>query len=132
MGVCHAYSITPSGIYVPPESPIKEPQDLAGVEVGVSYHSGSHFSSLQGLESFLHPDQIKLQFIGQLMHRVAALLDRKVDAANAFGAGGYIVEQRGFRKIVDTTFMEGFLFPDDADVEDVERYFRPAQRPTRG
>src|SRR5262245_15676728 len=39
----HAYSITPSAILVPPESPIKKPGDLAGVEVGVGYHSGSYF-----------------------------------------------------------------------------------------
>jgi len=31
----HAYSITPSGIYVPPESSIRKAKDLAGVEVGV-------------------------------------------------------------------------------------------------
>src|SRR5205814_5409671 len=34
----HAYSVAPSGIYVAPESPIKKPSDLAGVEVGVSFH----------------------------------------------------------------------------------------------
>src|SRR6266567_5231345 len=43
----HAYSVTPAGIYVPPESSIRTPEDLANVEVGVSYHSGSHFSTLQ-------------------------------------------------------------------------------------
>src|SRR5947209_4700442 len=36
-----AYSIGLAGIYVPPESPIRGPEDLAGVEVGVGYHSGS-------------------------------------------------------------------------------------------
>jgi len=82
----HAYSLAPSGIYVAPESPIRKPADLAGIEVGASYHSGSHFSTLQGLESFLQPDQIKLSFIGQLMDREAALLDRKIKAANVFGA----------------------------------------------
>src|SRR5437870_4236732 len=45
----HAYSVSNSGIYVPPESPIRQPTDLADVAVGVSHHSGSHFSTLQGL-----------------------------------------------------------------------------------
>ena len=31
----HAYSVTPSGIWVAPESPIQRPEDLAGVEVAV-------------------------------------------------------------------------------------------------
>ena len=46
----HAYSVTPSGIYVPPESPIRKPSELANVEIAVGYHSGSHFSALQALE----------------------------------------------------------------------------------
>lgn len=127
----HAYSLTPSGIYVAPESPIRTPEDLADVEVGVSYHSGSHFSTLQGLQSFLDPSRIKVKFIGQLMDRVAAFLDRKTAAAGVFGVGSYMVEQQGFCKIVDTTFMEGFLFSQDVDVVDVERYFRALRRAQR-
>jgi NitT/TauT family transport system substrate-binding protein len=127
----HAYSVANSGIYVPPESPIRAPEDLASLEVGVSRHSGSHFSTLQGLEVFLDRDRIKLRFIGQLMDRVAALLDRKIEAANAFSAPAYLLDQQGFRKIVDTTFVEGFLFPEEADLADVERYFRALRRAQR-
>ena len=43
----HAYSVTPSAIWVPPDSSIQEPEDLANVPVGVGYHSGSHFSALR-------------------------------------------------------------------------------------
>lgn len=127
----NAYSISPSGIYVAPESSIRTPQDLADLEVGASYHSGSHFSTLQALESYLPREAIKLKFIGQLMDRVAALLDRKIEAANVFSAPTYLVEQHGFRKVLDTTFMEGFLIPGDADREDVDRYFRALQRAQR-
>ena len=126
-----AYSVSPSGIYVASESAIRRPEDLANVAVGVSYHSGSHFSTLQGLESFLPRESIRLSFIGQLMDRVAALVDGKIEAANTFGAPTYLLEQQGFRKVVDTTFMEGFLVPDDADRADVERYFRALQRAQR-
>lgn len=45
----HAYSMTPSGIWVAPESPIHKPEDLEDVEVAVGFHSGSHFSALQAL-----------------------------------------------------------------------------------
>src|SRR5436305_5049142 len=51
----HAYSVTPAAIVVPPESTLQHPGDLANVGVGVGYHSGSHFSGLQALQSFLRP-----------------------------------------------------------------------------
>ena len=127
----HAYSVTPSAIVVPPESPIKKPRDLANVEVGVGYHSGSYFSAIQALEKVLKPDEIKLSYIGQPQDRLAALLDRKVQAANLFGAPLYLVEQQGCRRILDTTFMIGFLMHKDADVEDVRRYFNALQRAQR-
>ena len=41
-----------------------------------------------------------------------------------FGAQYYLLEQAGFRKLVDTTFIMGFLVGDDSDQEDLERYFR--------
>ena len=127
----HAYSITPSAIVVPPESSIRQPRDLANIEVGVGYHSGSYFSAIQALEKVLKADEIKLGYIGQPQDRLAAVLDRKVAAANLFGATLYIAEQQGFRKVLDTTFMIGFLLHKDADVEDVKRYFNALQRAQR-
>jgi NitT/TauT family transport system substrate-binding protein len=128
----HAYSVTPSGIYVAPESKIRRPEELVGTKVGVGYHSGSHFSALQALEAFLSLDQIDLAFIGRPNDRVAQLLDRKIDAANVFGMQTYILEQQGFRKVVDTTFMIGFLITgQETDIEDVEKYFRALQRAQR-
>jgi len=47
-----AYSICPSGIFVAPESGYQRPEDLANVPVGVGYHSGSHYSAIEGLEQY--------------------------------------------------------------------------------
>ncbi|HKY08916.1 MAG TPA: hypothetical protein VJQ55_11770 [Candidatus Binatia bacterium] len=127
----HAYSVTPSAIVVAPESSVKKPRDLAGVEVGVGYHSGSYFSAIQALEKVLKPDEIKLAYIGQPQDRLAALLNRKVKAANMFGAPLYLAEQQGFRKILDTTFMIGFLLHNDANVDDIDRYFKALRRAQR-
>jgi NitT/TauT family transport system substrate-binding protein len=127
----HAYSVTPAGIYVPPESLIRTPDELRDVEVGVGYHSGSHFSALQALEQILPRDAIKLRFIGLPLDRLRLMLERQVAAANLFGAQRYILEQQGFRKVVDTTFMIGFLINGDAQIEDVEKYFRALQRAQR-
>jgi len=128
----HAYSVTPSGIYVAADSSIRKPEDLVGRSVGVGYHSGSHFSALQALEAFLEPEQMALKFIGSPNDRVAQLLDRRIEAANVFGLQSYIVEQQGFRKIVDTSFMIGFLISGEAvELADIEKYFRALRRAQR-
>ena len=126
-----AYSITPSAIFVPPESEIEKPEDLADVAIEVGYHSGSHYSTLQVLLRFLDRDRIVLNFGGVLWDRLELLAERKAAAGNAFGAPYYLLEQLGFRKIVDTTFMIGALVTNDADPKDVARYFRALRRAQR-
>jgi NitT/TauT family transport system substrate-binding protein len=99
--------------------------------VAVGYRSGSHFSALQALEKCLPPAEINLHFVGRPMQRLALLLNRKVAAANVFGIPLYVLEQQGFRKVVDTTFMIGFLVSMEAQEGDVHRYFRALQRAQR-
>jgi len=53
-----AYSVAPAAVFVPPESEIKEPAQLAGVPVSVGYQSGSHYSTIQALEPYLRLDQL--------------------------------------------------------------------------
>jgi ABC-type nitrate/sulfonate/bicarbonate transport system substrate-binding protein len=124
----HAYSLSPAGIFVAPESDITTPEDLAGVEVGVGYHSGSHYSALQAVEQFLTRDQINLKFIGRPNDRIRLLLSRQIPAVNVFSTQYYLAEQQGFRKIVDTSFMMGFLLTNDANMDDTEMYFRALRR----
>ncbi|HET6316764.1 MAG TPA: hypothetical protein VFG86_09915 [Chloroflexota bacterium] len=127
----HAYSMCVSGIMVAPESHIRTPDDLAKTEIGVGYQSGSHYSAIQALELFLSRDEIKLNFVGLPNDRVRLMLERKLPAANVFGAQYYLLEQLGFVKVVDTTFMMGFLISGDTATSDLEKYFqalRNAQR----
>jgi NitT/TauT family transport system substrate-binding protein len=119
-----AYSVCDAAILVPGDSTIVAPQDLAGVEVAVGYHSGSHYSALQALEVFLAPQDIALKFVGTSWSRVDAAVARKIDAVNVWGPQLYLLEQKGFRRIVSTNFMMAFMFPADANSEDVERYMR--------
>src|SRR5581483_5730954 len=51
--ITSAYSVAPCAVVVPPESPVRKPEDLAGVPIGVGYHSGSHFATLQALDGVL-------------------------------------------------------------------------------
>jgi NitT/TauT family transport system substrate-binding protein len=126
-----AYSVCNSGIFVAPESRYQAPVDLADVKVGVGYHSGSHYSAIQGLEPFLDRSQIALDFVGLPYDRVRLMRDRRIEAANVFGAQYYLLEQWGFRKLVDTTFMIGFMIGAGTDAGDVEKYFTALRRAQR-
>jgi NitT/TauT family transport system substrate-binding protein len=127
--VTTAYSVAPCAIVVPPESPIHRPEDLAGVAIGVGYHSGSHFATLQALESVLAPDEVKLSFQGPPNERLDALLERQVQAATVWGVPLYIAEAHGFRKVADATFMIGFLVTGlDVSKADIEKYLAALRR----
>ncbi len=94
----------------------------------MGFHSGSHYSAIQGLEPFLERDQIALHFAGRPNDRLRGMLGGRIHAANVWGGQYYLLEQLGFRKLVDTTFVMGFLVSPEAEVEDVERYFRALLR----
>jgi len=127
--VTTAYSVAPCAIVVPPESPIRRAEDLAGVAIGVGYHSGSHFATLQALEAVLPADQVKLTFQGPPNERLDALLEREVLAATTWGVPLYIAESFGFRKVLDATFMIGFLVTgSDVSRADVDKYLAALRR----
>jgi hypothetical protein len=124
-----AYSVSPSAIFVAPDSPIKTPKDLAGVPISVGYQSGSHYSTIQALERYLPTDEIKLSFSdGMLFSRLELLIDGKIPAAGLFSGPYYFLEQLGFRKIIDTTFMMASMVQGDTSAEDVKKYFAALRR----
>jgi hypothetical protein len=127
--VTSAYSVAPCAIVVPPDSQVRRPEDLAGVAVGVGYHSGSHFAALQALESVLPADDINLSFQGPPNERLDAALERQVPASVMWGVPLYIAEAFGFRKVIDATFMIGFLVTGkDVSKADVEAYLAALRR----
>lgn len=127
-----AYSVSPSGIFVPADSPIKSPGDLAGVPVSVGFQSGSHYSTIQVLEQYMPNDQINLNFSdGMLFGRMEKLIEGEVQAAALFSGPYYFAEQLGFRKIIDSTFMIAGSINHDADPEDVQKYYRALRRAQR-
>jgi ABC-type nitrate/sulfonate/bicarbonate transport system substrate-binding protein len=126
-----AYSVAPGGIYVAADSPVRKPEDLAEIEIAVGYHSGSHFSTLQALEPVFDPSRARLRFTGEPMDRLEQMLDGGLQAANVFGPPAYVLEQNGFRKVLDTTFVVAFLVSADAEPVDVERYISALLRAQR-
>src|SRR5262249_51841293 len=127
--VTAAYSVAPCAIMVPPDSPVRRPEDLAGVPVGVGYHSGSHFAALQALESALPADQISLSFQGPPNERVDARLERQVPAGTMWGVPLYVAEAFGFRKVLDASFMIGFLVSGTGvSKADIDKYLAALRR----
>lgn len=122
------YSVAPGAIMVPPESPITRPEQLAGVDVYVGYHSGSHYATIQSLEEYLPAGDIKLRFGGLPDERVDAMIARTAPAANVFGMQRYVLEQLGFRVIADTTFMIAGMVAKGADLDDVRKYYAALRR----
>ncbi len=126
------YSVSPAGIFVPPNSPVKSPEDLAGVPISVGYQSGSHYSTIQALEQYMPIDKINLSYVeGMLFNRMELLIDGKAPACALFSGPYYFAEQLGFRKIIDTTFMISTMLTGNPDMEDVRKFFRALKRAQR-
>ena len=126
------YSVSPAGIFVPADSKIKTPADLAGVAVSVGYQSGSHYATVQALEQFLTPDQINLVYSdGMLFARMEKLFDGSAQAVNLFSGPYYFAEQLGFRKVLDTTFMIATMIHGNPDPEDLRKFFKALRRAQR-
>ena len=123
-----SYVVTPGGVMVPPDSAIQRPADLANREIAVGYHSGSHFTTIQALEPVLGSDQIKLKFVGMPWARVDVGIRGEVPATSVWGLTFQVLEQLGFRKVADTSFMIGFMFPFGVDPADVEKYMNGLRR----
>ena len=116
-------------MFVPADSPIKSPEDLAGVPIAVGYQSGSHYSTVQALEQYMPSERINLNFAdGMLFGRMDKLIEGKSGACALFGGPYYFAEQLGFRKIIDTTFMIASMINGDPDAEDLRKFFRALKR----
>jgi len=126
------YSVSPAGIFVPPDSAVKTPADLAGVPISVGYQSGSHYATVQALEPYLKAEEINLDFAnGMLFARMKQLIDGKAPAVSLFSGPYYFVEQLGFRKVIDTTFMIATMIHGNPDPDDLRKFFRALRKAQR-
>jgi hypothetical protein len=126
------YSVSPCGVFVPADSKIKAPQDLAGVPISVGFQSGSHYATIQALEQYMPADKINLNFgDGMLFKRLDNLLEGKSPASTLFSGPYYLAEQLGFRKVIDCTFMIAMMIHGDPDPEDLKKFFRALKRAQR-
>src|SRR5690606_37004616 len=91
------------GIVALPDSGITHPQDLRNRTVGVNFHRGSHYITIQMLEGFLEDDEIKVVHIGG--NRWEALLNREVDAVTLMEPWLTIAEKNGALKIAEAHYV---------------------------
>jgi hypothetical protein len=123
------YSVAPAGLFVPADSPITAPEQLAGVPISVGFQSGSHYSAIQALEQYMPIGDITLSFAdGLLFRRMEKLIDGEVPAVSLFSGPYYFAEQLGFRKVIDTTFMMASMITGEPVLDDVRRYFGALRR----
>ena len=126
-----AYSVMPAGIYVRPGIKIGGLGDLAGREIVAGRHSGSHFSAVHALQAYIPSDAIKLKFVAGRSQRLEYFLEQDGDVGSMYGQESYVLEQQGFQKVLDTSFMVNFMIVGTPASGDVEKYFealRQAQR----
>ena len=119
-----SYSVTPAGIFVRAESPYMKLADLANVEIDVGFQSGSHYATIQAMETAVDRQQVKLRFSGPPYDRLERLIAGRAEASTIFGAPLYIAEQLGFRKLADVSFMIIGLVPDAVDAANVAKYYQ--------
>ena len=68
---------------------------------------------------------------GMLFRRLELLIEGKSRAAALFSGPYYLVEQLGFRKIIDTTFMIASMINGSPEPEDIRRFFRALKQAQR-
>jgi len=117
------YSVSPCAILVPQSSPITTAEQLADVDIHVGYQSGSHYTTIQALEPIIPTQNIKLVFGGTPADRVDQMLDGVAPAVTVFGPQLYMLEQLGFRRILDCTFMIAAMIPTDVSIAQVQAYY---------
>ncbi len=111
-----AYSVSPSGIFVPPDSPIRIRPTLRACRSRWATSPAATTPPSRRWSNTCRPPDIQLSFAeGMLFHRMGQLIDRRVPAAALFSGPYYFAEQLGFRKIIDTTFVIATLITGDPD-----------------
>lgn len=109
-------SVASQAIIVRPDSPINIPQDLANVTIGVNYHHGSHYLTIQTLEGFVPKDQIKVVGI-QSGSRLLALRDGVVDAVAVMEPWITVASKLGYKIIAEAHYIGSEIAGPDLDPE---------------
>ena len=104
-----AYSVAPCAIIVPPESPVRRPEDLAGVPVGVGLSLRQPLRHAAGAGGRAPAGADHAHLPGSAQRAAGRAAGPAGPGGHDVGVPLYIAEAFGFRKVLDATFMIGFL-----------------------
>ena len=136
VGVAVVPHVSPQSSMAPPQrshaggNSWPYPEDCAGIRT-LPQHALECGQFHHVLYPYFPVEEIKLSFIGGPIDRLDLLVEDKTPTANLFTKEMYVAEQLGCRRILDTTFMMGFLVSADSDRGEVEKYFRALRRAQR-
>jgi len=118
------YGVSPWGIFVRPNSKIREPKDLKDVPIAVGMRAGSHFNVPCRLEKYLPLENIKPINVGGFGARLTALLNGEIEAASLLPPQIDMAKQLGMRAVMEDSFHTIWWVPDGMSSDVLRRYLR--------
>lgn len=118
------HGVSPWGIFVRPDSKIRQPEDLADVPVGVGLRAGSHFNVPWHLEKYMPLEKIKAVNIGGFGARLKALVDGEFEAVSLLPPQIDMAKQLGMREVIGGEFKTIWWVDPRHSVDTLRRYFR--------
>ncbi|MBI4199201.1 MAG: ABC transporter substrate-binding protein [Chloroflexi bacterium] len=110
--------ITCGAVIVPPWSDVYTPQQLANRLIGVPFHAGTHYLTLQMLEGFLPRELIKVCDInGDAGMRYRSLLQGDVEACSVVEPFIAVAEKHGCRVICQSFYHGTDVATEAVDAE---------------
>jgi NitT/TauT family transport system substrate-binding protein len=101
-------------IFSAPGSSITHPQALKNRPIGVRFHRGSHYATLQILEGYLHRDEIKVVHI-DVAEAYEAVRSGELAAVTIMEPWITLAEKEGFQKIAEVHYLGTEIASADVD-----------------
>lgn len=122
------YTVGRFAIFTKPGSKVQRLVDLRDIPIGVGERAGSHFTTLGVLEQVLPKEHIQTVHTGGPGHRLLALLNGEVEAANLLDPEIAIAESKGLRELARGEFLITFWVGANIEREILNAYFRALKR----
>lgn len=97
-------------------SKFTHPQTLRDQPIGVRFHAGSHYATLQQLEGFLKRDQIKVVHLS-IQEGYEAVKRGELAAVSLMDPWITVAEKEGLQKIIETHYVGTEIASEDVDAE---------------
>ncbi|MES3516353.1 MAG: ABC transporter substrate-binding protein [Natronomonas sp.] len=114
----------PYTIYVDPESDITEPEDLAGVAVGINKRTGQEYTALRALEEHMPEEEVEIEHHGMPTDRLIALQNGEVEAVQLLEPQSTLAEALGFRPVLQFENHMGIVGAEQLEGRTLEKFMR--------